>query len=358
MEVAILLHMNGGRGKKSYAENSSLQKHGLEVVKPITEEAVRTMLSADFTDSFGIVDLGCSSGPNTFFALSTIIRAVCVRYQENSRPMPEFRVYLNDLPGNDFNSIFRALPSFYELMRENDGVPGSCFVAGVPISFYARIFPANSLHFVHSSYSFNWRSKVPSGLYDEDGKPLNKGNIYITEASPPKVARSYLQQFQKDFSSFLRFRSQEVVRGGCMVLIFFGRSSTQEADEEFFFLWRVLSQALGNLVSKGLVEEEELDSFHFPFYNPSVQEVEEEVKREGSFTIERFEQLPIAPWGANKNGKDLALILRAVVEPLVKYHFGEDLMDMLFEEYAQLLQFEINEGRKKLIHFVLVLNSK
>ncbi|KAL4185727.1 hypothetical protein AMTRI_Chr10g232140 [Amborella trichopoda] len=355
--MATHLHMNQGTGKTSYAKHSWVQKHGLEVVKPITEDAVSNILSADFTDSFAIVDLGCSSGPNTFFALITIIRAVCARCQENSRPMPEFQVYLNDLPENDFNSIFRALPLFYELMREKDGVPGSCFVAGVPNTFYCRLFPANSLHLVHSSYSLHWRSQVPSGLYDENGNPLNKGNIYISEASPPSVREAYLQQFQKDFSSFLRFRSQEVVRGGCMVLIFFGRSSTQQGDEEFHFLWTVLSQAIRNLVSKGLVEEEKLDSFDLPFYDPSAQEVEEEVKREGSFTIARFEQLPIAPWGANKSGKDLALTMRAVVEPLVKYHFGEELMDMLFEEYAQLLQFEINGGKKKHVHFVLVLKN-
>ncbi|ERN19065.1 salicylate carboxymethyltransferase [Amborella trichopoda] len=355
MDVKNVLHMNEGGGKTSYAANSSLQKHGLEVVKPITEDAARDMLSAHLPDSLGIADLGCSSGPNTFYALITIIRAACLEYQRYKKPLPEFRVYLNDLPGNDFNSIFRALPAFYESVREKDGVLGSCFVAGVAGSFYARIFPANSLHFVHASYSLNWRSQVPLGLYNEEGMPLNKGHIYIDEASPPEVAQAYLQQFQKDFSSFLGFRSREIVRGGYMVLIFFGRTARQEADKEFFSLWKVLNQAILSLFFKGLIDKEKLDSFDLPFYSPSVKEVEEEVKREGSFTLKRFEQLPIAPWGANDNGKDLAFILRAVMEPLTKYHFGEELMDLLFEEYARLLQLEINEGKKKLIHFVLVL---
>ncbi|KAL4185725.1 hypothetical protein AMTRI_Chr10g232120 [Amborella trichopoda] len=208
------------------------------------------------------------------------------------------------------------------------GFRGRVFVAGVSNSFYAGLFPANSRHFVHSSYSLHWLSQA-----------LKKGNVYISEASPPSAAQSYRQQFQKDFSSFLRFRFQEVVRGGCMVLIFFGRSSTPEGDEEFHFLWTVLSQAIRNLVSQGLVGEEELDSFDLPFYNPSAQEVEEE--------------------HLTRVGKNLGLIMRAVAEPLVKYYFGEELMELFFEEYAQLLQFEINEGKKIMIHFVLVLkNSK
>ncbi|XP_006847713.2 salicylate carboxymethyltransferase [Amborella trichopoda] len=354
MDVANVLRMNEGTGKMSYAQNSWLQKHGIEVIKPITEEAVMNMLSTHFPERLGIADLGCSSGPNTFSALTIIIEAVCTKYEQVSLPMPEFLLYLNDLPGNDFNSIFRSLPSFYEMMKET-GVPESCFVAAVASSFYCRSFPSNSLHFVHSSYSLHWLSQVPPALYDEYGKSLNKGNVYITEDSPASVTYAFLQQFRNDFSRFLKFRSQEVVRDGCMVLMFYGRRTKQAVDEESGVLWTTLSQAIKNLVSKGFIEDEKLDSFDLPYYEPSAEEVEEELKREGSFTILHFEQKPIAPWEANKNAKNLALITRAAVEPLMKYHFGEEVMDMIFEEYTELMQLDFDEGKKKLIHFVLVL---
>lgn len=80
-----------------------------------------------------------------------------------NRPFPEFQVYLNDLPGNDFNTLFRSLPAFYEKFnKEEERDSGACFVAGVPGSFYGRLFPTRSLDFVHSSSSLHWLSQARS----------------------------------------------------------------------------------------------------------------------------------------------------------------------------------------------------
>lgn len=68
---------------------------------------------------------------------------------------------MNDLPGNDFNNIFKSLGFFREkLSSEVEGGVGPCYFTGVPGSFYGRIFPTKSLHFVHSSYSLQWLSQV------------------------------------------------------------------------------------------------------------------------------------------------------------------------------------------------------
>lgn len=77
------------------------------------------------------------------------------------RPIPEFQVYLNDLPGNDFNTLFRSLPAFYEKLKKEKGRESSaCFIAGVPGSFYGRLFPTGSLDFIHSSSSLHWLSQA------------------------------------------------------------------------------------------------------------------------------------------------------------------------------------------------------
>lgn len=47
---------------------------------------------------------------------------------------------------------------------------------------------------------------------------MNKGNIYIAKTSPPSVHKAYLDQFEKDFTRFLKLRSAELVPGGYMVL--------------------------------------------------------------------------------------------------------------------------------------------
>ncbi|KAJ6740043.1 JASMONATE O-METHYLTRANSFERASE [Salix purpurea] len=76
MEVCQVLHMNGGRGEKSYAQNSSLQRKVISMTKPIAKEAITNLYRNTFPASLAIADLGCSSGPNTLFAVSELVKAV------------------------------------------------------------------------------------------------------------------------------------------------------------------------------------------------------------------------------------------------------------------------------------------
>ena len=76
-------------------------------------------------------------------------------------PTPELRICLNDLYSNDFNDVFGSLPAFYNKLKEEKGTDfGQCFITGVPGSFYGRLFPRKSMHFVHSSSSLHWLSQV------------------------------------------------------------------------------------------------------------------------------------------------------------------------------------------------------
>ncbi|GAB2267317.1 hypothetical protein Dimus_002302 [Dionaea muscipula] len=82
-------------------------------------------------------------------------------YRDKNHPAPDLKVFLNDLPGNDFNTIFRSLPSFFRDLEEEKGRNlGACFISGTPGSFHGRLFPKNFLHFVHSSCSIHWLSEV------------------------------------------------------------------------------------------------------------------------------------------------------------------------------------------------------
>ncbi|MQM20351.1 hypothetical protein Taro_053371 [Colocasia esculenta] len=135
MDVGRTFPMNGSLGDTSYAKNSSLQ----------------------------IADLGYASGPNVFsLALAEdIVGAVKEVCQKMTKPVPKFLVFLNDLPSNDFNSIFVGLPDFIDRMVGGRSVDiSSFFLMGVPSSFYGRLFPSNSLHFIHSTHSLHWLSQV------------------------------------------------------------------------------------------------------------------------------------------------------------------------------------------------------
>lgn len=109
--------------------------------------------------SIGIADLGCSSGPNTLIVVSEIIDIINETSRNLGISFPELKISLNDLPGNDFNDVFRSLPSFFDKVKEEKGAE-NCYIVGVPGSFYGRLFPKKSMHFVHSSSSLHWLSQV------------------------------------------------------------------------------------------------------------------------------------------------------------------------------------------------------
>ena len=103
--------------------------------------------------SLKIADLGCSSGPNTLSTIRDIIKAVKFAHHLEipNQPLPEFSILLNDLRSNDFNSIFKSLPDFHtELKRDtNYGDCPSVFIAANPGSFYGRLFPEKTIHFIY-----------------------------------------------------------------------------------------------------------------------------------------------------------------------------------------------------------------
>uniref|UniRef100_A0A5B7B8V2 Putative Salicylate O-methyltransferase n=1 Tax=Davidia involucrata TaxID=16924 RepID=A0A5B7B8V2_DAVIN len=363
MEVIEVLHMNGGIGETSYANNSLVQQKVISMTKPITEQAIVDLYCKTVPRSLCIADLGCSSGPNTLLVVSELIKTVEGTRKKLGHQSLEFQVYLNDLPGNDFNTIFRSLPSFQEKMRKQLGSGfGPCFVTGVPGSFYGRLFPTKSLHFLHSSYSLQWLSKVPEGVEN------NKGNIYMASTSPPSVLKAYYEQFQRDFSVFLKCRSEELVAGGRMVLTILGRKSEDPSSKECCYIWELLAMALNEMVSEGIIEEEKMDSFNIPQYTPSPIEVKSEVQNEGSFAVDRLEVTEVN-WNAYANefcpsdafkdgGYNVAKCMRAVAEPLLVSHFGEDIIDQVFHRYREIVASRISKERTEFVNVVVSLTKK
>nr|GMD74767.1 salicylate carboxymethyltransferase-like [Ipomoea batatas] len=326
MEVVEVFHMNEGNGDTSYANNS--------LVQPTTEEAITDLYNSLCPETISIADLGCSSGPNTFLVVFDIIRAVEKVRKMTGTHSPEYVVHLSDLPGNDFNYIFRSLPRCVEDFKKEmgDGF-GRCFFAGVGGSFYGRLFPNNSLHFVHSSNSLHWLSQIPKGLEE------NKGNICIAASSPPSVIEAYYEQFERDFSTFIKCRSEELVMGGRMILYFLGRKSESHnpSHDDVLNIQTVLAKCLKDLVTKGLVEDERLNSFNLPFYAPSLKEVKMVVEKEGSFSINVLEGFTLDFSESVKDGKAISNTVRAVVESLVVSHFGRGIIDQIFNKYEEMI---------------------
>ncbi|XP_043696836.1 probable methyltransferase TCM_000168 [Telopea speciosissima] len=346
MEVQQILHMNGGTGETSYAKNSASQSRIISMAKPIIEKAILDLYFTTFPEAIRVADLGCSSGPNTLLVVSEIMNIIEEICHQLGRTPPEFHVFLNDLPGNDFNTVFRSLTAFHEKRRKDKGDKyRPCFIAGVPGSFYGRLFPSRSLHFVHSSSSLHWLSQVPPGL----NETVNKGKIYISNTSPAAVQEAYLAQFQRDFSLFLKSRSEELVPTGRIVFTVLGRTAADPSSEESCILWELLAQSLRDLVSEGLVEEQKLNSFNAPYYAPSSEEIVSEILKDGCFSLDCLEVIALDWSGGISNGDyycnkplstshfHMAKAIRAVAESMLQNHFGQQVMDPLFQRFGELL---------------------
>ncbi|TKY65387.1 7-methylxanthosine synthase 1 [Spatholobus suberectus] len=356
------MHMNGGKGERSYANNSSLQKKLMLKAKPMLEETITTLYRDYSPNCMKVADLGCSVGPNTLLVTSNIIDIVDIVCTRLNREPPTFQFYLNDLFGNDFNTIFKSLPDFYTRLVEDKGHKfGSCFINATPGSFHGRLFPSNSINLFHSSNSLHWLSQDPLLGLTREAESLNKGNCHIVSTSPPAVYKAYLKQFQEDFKLFLKSRSEELVPGGAMVLVFLGKNETPRRTG-----WELISLILNDMFLEGLIEEEKLDSFNIPVYEPTIAEIRHVIQEEGSFFVQRLEIL-ISPWdeGINECGdyyfldgnirraEYMAKHARAIIEPLLSAKFGADIINELFIRYqkklVQLMEVEKLESATLMI---------
>ncbi|KAL0898257.1 hypothetical protein Bca101_082218 [Brassica carinata] len=200
----------------------------------MVENVKEAIVKLGFPEYIKVADLGCSSGENTFLAMSEITTT-------------------STLPLN-------VSPFLHKKLKMD--IKEKCFVSGVPGSFYSRLFPRKSLHFVHSSWTLHWLSKVPDRLEE------NKTNVYLSSPCPPNVYKSYLTQFKNDFLSFLRIRAEETIPNGRMALTLVGGKALDPLSKDCFQNWSLISHSLLDLVTEGIVKESDVESFNLPFYNP------------------------------------------------------------------------------------------
>ncbi|PIA54951.1 hypothetical protein AQUCO_00901095v1 [Aquilegia coerulea] len=321
--------MNAGEGPLSYTQNSYHQKEGLITSKAIIDEAIAERLDIKrFSTScpFTIADFGCSTGPNTFVLVQNVIEAVEAKYKQCpslSSHVPEFQVYFNDHVSNDFNTLYKSIP-----------FDKKYFVAGVPGSFFGRLFPKASLNFAHSSYALQWLSMAPTELLDKESPAWNKGRITYANA-PEEVFKAYSAQFAKDMTSFLNARAEEVVPGGLVALLLVGTTDDVLSHQSVFVrLFGLMGSCLMEMAELGLLSETEIDSFNMPVYNTSPKEMKGLIEENGCFSIESMD--PIVH--EVPDAKTCSIHLRAGMEGVLKEHFGSEIMDELFHRFTKKIE--------------------
>ncbi|XP_015161394.1 probable S-adenosylmethionine-dependent methyltransferase At5g38100, partial [Solanum tuberosum] len=312
--MARFFPMKGGEGVSSYTKNSLLQRNAADNAKGMIREAIIENFDIQ-TKTFLIVDLGCSVGPNTFFAMQNIVEAIKDKYHSQSEI--EFQVFFNDHITNDFNILFKSLFS--------DQKP--YFAAAIPGSFYGRLFPSCSLHIAYSCYALQWLSQMPKDM-------KNKRRIHYDGASI-EVWNAYVAQFHKDMEVFLSARAEEIVPGGLIVLVLPAIPSEIQYSKIGYRIFTFLESSLIDMVNEGIVEEYLVDSFNFPVYFPSTEDMTKVVEKNGCFSIERME-LTNPQSGIDANS--FINHIRAGFEEMFTIHFGRKIADEMFERTLEKIE--------------------
>lgn len=114
------------------------------------------------------------------------------------------------------------------------------------------------------------------------------------------------------------------------------------------------------LFYKGLLNEEDINSFNLPVYSPCIVEMKAIIEYEGTFSLNKLETIEVN-WdmrdenekikSEDSSGKIMGKTVRAVLEPLLATHFGYNCMDKLFERYAIHVTEHLSQKKNKVFQY-------
>ncbi|KAG9137480.1 hypothetical protein Leryth_016774 [Lithospermum erythrorhizon] len=142
MSLGKVLHMNGGAGETSYANNSLFQQKGILRTKPLKEKVITDLYGNNQSPPtrISIADLGCSCGPNTLLMSLEIIEAIDELLMQGH--IEEDKLYSFNIP------LYTPSPSDIEKLVEEDG----CF----------------TIEYV-DSFEDDWNESRKDSLVNDDG---------------------------------------------------------------------------------------------------------------------------------------------------------------------------------------------
>ncbi|CAE6206012.1 unnamed protein product [Arabidopsis arenosa] len=345
--------MSGGDDKHSYIHNSSYQKAGIDGVQEKARQYILKNLDLlnmnPNLSTFTIADFGCSIGPNTFHAVQNIIDIVKLKESQENRFVPlEFQVYFNDLPNNDFNTLFRTQP------------PSSgqeYFSVGVPGSFYGRVLPRNSIHIGNTSFTTHWLSKVPEEVCDKKSPAWNKNYIHCNDLIE-EVTEAYKVQFTKDMRVFLKARAEELVAGGLMIAL----GQCLPDGVAMYETWPgivkdTIGDCLQDMATLGLTTEEKIEMFNLPVYFPQSSELKGAIEQNKSFTIEMMEIVSHPLEAMQLSNNFVTSMYRAILSTVIEEHFGDSVVDELFRRFAEKLSkhpIDFEKCKKQMVYHIVL----
>jgi hypothetical protein len=233
-------------GDGGYNRRSAVQAAGASPAVPLLEQAAREVALPGADAPILIADYGSSEGRNSLVPMSAAIGILRGR----TDPLREISVVHTDLPGNDFNALFRLLDADPESYTA--GEP-EVFASAVGRSFYEQVLPTESVTLGWSGWAVQWLSRTPARIPDHV-------QIACSRDEPARVA--FARQAAKDWEKFLAYRGRELRPGGKLVVLTMAR--TAAGDFGYGPLLEAMYASLREQVDEGLIEEDEAARMAIP----------------------------------------------------------------------------------------------
>ncbi|XP_055957930.1 uncharacterized protein LOC126823794 isoform X2 [Patella vulgata] len=247
------------RRNKAFCDNSKDQ-----ILKIVENLVTKPHLE---NEPFTVAEYGAADGSISMELMTDIISVVRSKCGINK----EIHVMYEDLPENDFNSLYKRIhgiipnPRSYLLDHEN------VYVTSTGTNFYKQCFPSNSVDLALSFSATQWLSKTVY-LYDHVYP-------YFTQHKDEKDTAT--KQAADDWVLFLKNRTKELKPGGWGVFATLGgRDATLEepvcvalqdgliaADK----IWKIL-------FDRGIITKAELKQGTYAFCFRSPCELEEPIR--------------------------------------------------------------------------------
>ncbi|KAF8036898.1 hypothetical protein BT93_C2582 [Corymbia citriodora subsp. variegata] len=282
-------------------------------------------------------DFGCSTGLTSIQAIDAIIQCFLYLIKPIKQPQfhtLDFQAIFNDLPTNDFNTLFsNLLPErrqYYAMVA-----PGSLH----------GCLSTTSLHLAYSSCALHWLSH----------------RIYHVN-SPAEVIGAYSAQFGRDIEAFLSESREGMFSEELMYMAVPGELDwVHDSQTTVGLEFELLGSCLVGMADEGIISKAKVESFNLTMYFPSEKALM--INRNKFFHVERIQTLSHPKmYVAFSTLASHSLCLRATFEGLLLHHFGNELIiDDLFHRHLLKVaksRFFLKPESHDSITFFVVLKRK
>jgi hypothetical protein len=248
---------SGMKGEGYYDLHSEYQRRIIEGGDGLIRSAVAELDLDAVGETLTIADYGAGTGASSVHAIKTAIAAV----RERERELPIEAIH-NDVPTSDFTQLFANVAGADGYL-EIDG--GPIYASAAAGSFFTEVVPGGRVNIGSCSNAAHW-------FREQRPRPI-EGGMYFSDAAG--AAREALAAGAAgDWLAFLGARAEELAPGGIFLVqgigtVIDGGAEHASASKLLHVMW----EAAEALAGEGLLDRGVLDTYVFPVYCRTPEEV-------------------------------------------------------------------------------------